>query len=361
MIVLMVSLPLTLLAAFYGYRKLTLSYDYCGPYGQVDSKAGWVLKPNASSCLSLKNHLSGEVFFDTKIYTNQLGFRDIATDRVVPKNAVAVIGDSHTFGYGVNFESSFPYLLSKELQAPTINMGVPAYGSGSVFQLFTKHVNTIEPQVVVYFTQGLWTRSICHASMIEQTLLPCYFIDQKGEAQFTLPTPGLVESAARDHVYPGGYLTSGYRFRDMLFIKPLEIVRTTKRYISTFMFKASGLTVFREELDSAPSSDHVTKILAFELEQYKSLFASTQTTFVLYDSGGNYAKVLTSIQEALGNRFIYLGAESWQKDVADNFLGMPQNEIRVPKDGHFAGGANHLIAKSIANALTQNGVKPRLQ
>ena len=356
MMLLLVALPVMFLAAFYGYRKLTLSYDYCGSYGRVDNEAGWVLKPNVSSCLSLKNHLTGEIFFDTNIYTNQLGFRDIEPNRVVPQNAIAMIGDSWTFGYGVNYESSFPYLVSKELNTPTLNMGVPAYGSGSTFQLFSRHVNTIKPKVVVYFSLGLWTRSICRASMVEQTLLPCYFIDQQNQAQFALPRAGLVELSASRSLYPGGYLTSGYNFRDIFSTKPREILQNLKQYVSAFVFKLSGVAVFQEELDSSPKSEDVAKILAFELEQYKNSLMQTDTTFILYDPYGNYAALLTSIQEALGDRFIYLGAERWRDEVAGKFIDMPAIQVKVPKDGHFAEGANLLIAKSIANALTQNGV-----
>ena len=355
----MVALPLTFLAAFYGYRKLTLSYDYCGSYGQVDNEVGWVLKPNVSSCLSLKNHITGEVFFDTSIYTNQLGFRDIEPSRSAPQHAIAMIGDSWTFGYGVNYEASFPYLISKELDTPTINMGVPAYGSGSTFQLFSRHVETIKPKAVVYLSLGLWARSICRASMVEQTLLPCYFIDQQNQAQFALPPSGLVESSASSHLYPGGYLTSGYKFRDIFLTKPHEILRNFKQSVSAVMFKLFGVVVFQEELDLAPEKEHVAKILAFELEQYKNLLMQHDITFVLYDPYGNYATMLTSIQEALGDRFIYLGAERWQEDVAGKFIDMPQTQVKVPKDGHFAEGANQLIAKSIAKALMRHGVMLR--
>lgn len=356
MILLMISLPLGTVAIYYGYRKLTLSYDYCSSYGQVDDVIGWVLKPNASSCLSLKNHLTKEIFFDTKIYTNELGFRDTAPFREVPKNAITLIGDSWTFGYGVNFESSFPHLLSTELKVPTVNMGVPAYGSGSTFQLFSRHNEKLNPSVVIYFTLGLWARSICHSSLVHQTLLPCYFIDEQGQAQFAIPPHGLIESSVSNRVYPGGYLTSGSDFKAMLLNKPQEILQNLKQYISN-AFKKIGVTIFQYELDLTPKNEHVAKILAYELDQYKKLLVNTDTVFLLYDVNGSYANLVMPIQETLGNRFIYAGVDRWNQDVASKFNNLTQNQIRVPKDGHFAEGANSLIAHSIAKLLTENNIR----
>ena len=108
---------LLLFSGYFAYKKLSLSYDYCNSFGKIDSEIGWVLEKNVNSCLSLSNKISGEVFFDTKIYTNANGFRTDKIDNNVLSSFLA-IGDSWTFGYGVNGDETYPYYLSKLLKEP---------------------------------------------------------------------------------------------------------------------------------------------------------------------------------------------------------------------------------------------------
>jgi hypothetical protein len=353
MIALVIVVPVGAVSGYFLYRKLTFSYDYCEPYGQIDSQTGWRLKSNANSCLKLQNHLTGKVYFDTKIYTNTLGFRSASPQTTLAQTRpIAAIGDSWTFGYGVDYEESFPHFLEKELGVATLNLGVPAYGSGSTLQLFSRHFDTLKPSVVVHFTLGLWTRSICRANEVEKTLLPCFWIDQHGDAQFSLPQVGLVEDAAKEHQYPGGYLTSGYKFREMFFIlKPREIAQSISTYMAAIS-KRIGLTTPLENANSSLSDEHTRKILELELRIYKNILANTDTLFVLDDPRGYYVHSLSEIKQALGRRFIYLGAQEWEADVASRFKDLPDGEVTVPGDGHYAVGANRLIAKSLANALS---------
>jgi hypothetical protein len=352
MIALVIVVPVGAVTGYFLFRKLTFSYDYCEPYGQIDSQIGWRLKPDANSCLKLQNHLTGKVYFDTKIYTNTLGFRSAAPQTTMEQTRpIAVIGDSWTFGYGVDYEESFPHFLEKELGVATLNLGVPAYGSGSTLQLFSRHFDTLKPSVVVHFTLGLWTRSICRADEVEKTLLPCFWVDQQDVAQFSLPRASFVEDAAKEHHYPGGYLTSGYKFREMFFIlKPREIAQSVRTYMAAIS-KRMGLTKPIENANSSLSAEDTKKILELELRLYKNILVNTDTTFVLYDPRGYYMHSLSEIKQALGRRFIYLSAQEWEADVASKFKDLPADEVTVPGDGHYAVGANRLIAKSITNAL----------
>ena len=356
MILIMISLPLGMTAGFYAYRKLTLSYNYCEPYGQIDGEIGWILKPNSVSCLSLKNHLTGDVYFDSTIFTNELGARDKAPNRQIQENSIVFIGDSWTFGYGVNYEQSFPSFVSEDLKVSTINLGVPAYGSGSTYQLFSRHFEKLRPKVVIYFTLGLWTRSICREEQIETTLLPCYFIDSKDEAQIGLPRKGSVDASAQNNVYPGGYLTSGYNFADMIFkLKPKEILNDVRQIGLSFLTRV-GLAQSQDESVVNLSENSVKKILKFELDQYAAKLAHTDTLFVLYDPNGYYVKTTESIQSTLGDRFFYFGADYWSKAVTSQFSNMPIDRVKIPKDGHFTEAANRIIAKSISNVLAERGI-----
>ena len=48
------------------------------------------------------------------------------------------------------------------------NLGVPAYGSGSTYGLFKRHVSKLQPKLVIYLTIGLWERSL-------STVYPVFF------------------------------------------------------------------------------------------------------------------------------------------------------------------------------------------
>ena len=357
MLLVVISVPIALVTGFFVYRKLTFSYDYCEPYGQIDSVIGWTLKPSVASCLSLKNHITGNVFFDTKIYTNTAGFRDQDPSALAPKDAVVLIGDSFTFGYGVDYQQSFPYFLSEDLKIPTINMGVPGYGSGSTYELFSKHQKTLRPKAVVYFTLGLWTRSICSLQQVDDTLVPCFIIDEQGSPQLRTPRPSAVSVAASKYQYPGGYLTSGYKFRDMLFIlKPMELWHGLQSHIGLLLGKI-GFARVEDRAGELLRQDQVKKILAYELNLYKNSFVDEDTVFLLFDPRNYYAQSLDEIKKALGARFIYLGSEAWDAEVFSQFKDLPEKDVKVPGDGHWAEGANRLIAKSMAKRLVEAGVQ----
>ena len=86
--------PLVLIFGYLGARKLTHSYEYCGSYGRIDDRLGWVLAPNQSSCLSLQNRLRGTTYFASTIFTNDEGLRSSASDSQTQLNAFVAVGDS---------------------------------------------------------------------------------------------------------------------------------------------------------------------------------------------------------------------------------------------------------------------------
>jgi hypothetical protein len=54
------------------------------------------------------------------------GFRN--RDTTLDRAELAVVGDSHTYGYNVAFEESFPERLASDAGLRTYNLGVPSYG-----------------------------------------------------------------------------------------------------------------------------------------------------------------------------------------------------------------------------------------
>ncbi len=354
MALLIISVPVVLVGGYLGFRKLTFSYGYCGSYGEFDSELGWRLKPNASSCLSLRNHLTGRVFFDTTIYTNSLGFRDSAPLQHVDNPGVIAIGDSWTFGYGVNYEDTYPHLLSRLTMEPVANMGIPAYGAGSTLLHFSRNISKLRPKAVVYFTAGLWTRSICDSDAPEDTLIPCFRHDRgSGAVELVTPRPGAVDAAIRDRRYPGGSLLTGYDslFSYMIWVKGRQVLNLAVGLLN-------GVTRIRTPTGSTSATPvDIEPILRTELLRYAELARQRNFTFVLFDPKEDYRHAVDDARAAAAGRLIYLGSSEWTR-ISTQMQKLPPERARVPRDGHFGLGANQLIADEVFRALQRGGIYP---
>ena len=342
-----ICIPVVCYFGYFAYKKLTLSYNYCGSYGELDEELGWKLKENTSSCFSGTNYLTGETFFDSKIYTNNLGFRDIGTNRDVPAGAVTAIGDSWTFGYGVNYEETFPYLLSQKINFPVVNMGVPAYGSGSTLLLFERYVNQIRPSTVIYVTHGFWTRSLCFSEeKPTENLVPCFWWnDQSKHVELIKPQPGKVFEQAGKHVHPGGSLTAGYDNLEYFFIiKPLAIMNQIKSKVLAKLTSA-------RKLSGVKRFDATGPVLEYTLRRYARLAKEYGFVFLMIDPANWYKPYLGNARKDFDASIIHIGTSEWEKDIAGPASKLPPQLRLVPKDGHYAIGFNQLIAKKIADAL----------
>ena len=122
------------------------------------------------------------------------------------------------------------------------NLGVPAYGSGSTFGLFKRHVSKLQPKLVIYLTIGLWKRSLSTVYPPDHTddvyspdlrLIPYFYYDQKTDSgQIKFPNPGAVTNSINEGIYPGGSLTAGYNtFNYIWYVKVPQILSMTKTYL----------------------------------------------------------------------------------------------------------------------------------
>jgi hypothetical protein len=339
---------LVMFMAYLGVKKLTFSYGYCGSYGMLDDEVGWRLKPDATSCISLKNHLAGTTYFDTRIYTNNGGFRDAKVGGAVPAHALMTIGDSWTFGYGVDFEESFPYFLSQTLGAPLINAGIPAYGSGSNLLLAARNIEKHRPSVVIYHTRGMHTRSLCSQIQAESTLLPCfYFADRQQRVVLAKPKPGAVAEAAKHNVYPGGSLTAGYDslLRFMLFVRIPEIASELRQ-------RWTAVTGMGHPATPGFDDKNIPAVLQLELMEYRRLSEQYGFAFVLVDPVGTYRNAFVQVFGD-GSRAIYVGAPEWESQVAIPVRSLADKDAWVPMDGHYGREQNRIIGGYLARVLRE--------
>lgn len=138
---LVVSLLLSVLAAE-GLWRLLQSRGH-GPATVYDEVLGWRFKPDTRN-----RHTTED--FDVEVRIDGLGRRRGAAE---PESAerprVVFVGDSLTFGWGVEEEQSFPSRIGRMLAVEVVNLGVTGYGLGQSYLLLRQEGLAMQPAIVV--------------------------------------------------------------------------------------------------------------------------------------------------------------------------------------------------------------------
>jgi hypothetical protein len=352
-----VSIPLASAVGYFIYRKLTYSLEFGEKFGTFDDELGWVLRENATSYIRGRSLLKREVYYDSKVFTNALGFRDRATALTPQPEGIVTIGDSWTFGYCVDFEETYPFYLESLLKLPVSNLGIPAYGSGATYGLFRRHVERLRPKLVVYLALGLADRSIEIERPETSVLIPTFYYDSTTrEVGLLFPEPGAVTRSVAQGIYPGGSLTAGYDTWSYLrYIKLPEIMNTA----SAFYHRGLS-TVVRQpapNLDArrarwAERAKRVDAILGYEMGLYAALMEKHRFAMVVIDGTGRYNGPITRVNQAHAAKITVIPKGEYEARVYRRAeeLRMSDHEKRVPMDGHFGRGTNRLIAELVAAA-----------
>jgi hypothetical protein len=115
---------------------------------RFDRLVGWSLRPNAS-CRSV----DFERDLDYTVEINSLGMRDreITLQKPPGKRRILLIGDSVTFGTGVDAGWRFSDFMQRALgdRVEVINAGVPGWGTDQELIYFENSACRLEPDVVV--------------------------------------------------------------------------------------------------------------------------------------------------------------------------------------------------------------------
>lgn len=158
-----------LLFSEFGLRFYKLNYSTQGKYGkmifQEDEYVGFVLKKN------LRNHVvmpeyGWNFIMDTDSNGNR-GSRPLI-EKAPGEFRILMLGDSFTFGFGVNSDQTFASLLEKKLRRETgmnvnvINAGVPSYGTLQEVRYLKAYAKKLEPDLVIvaFFDNDLWDNVI---------------------------------------------------------------------------------------------------------------------------------------------------------------------------------------------------------
>jgi lysophospholipase L1-like esterase len=130
-------------------------------YGKYDPEIGWVNRENAEGHQRPNPEEPGGL-----ISINGSGFRgrEVTEEKAPSITRVMVFGDSITFGYGLNLEETYPFMLEKRLGEgfEVINASVIGYGMDQQYLLFRREVARYRPDVVIVgFSAGDIFDSAC--------------------------------------------------------------------------------------------------------------------------------------------------------------------------------------------------------
>ncbi len=113
--------------------------------GQIDPQLGWSLKPGATA--------SSKATGTPVRYTiNSLGFRGPETPLEKPAGVfrIVVLGDSHTFGFGIPLEQHFTTILQGYFKnVEVINLGVCGYGVDQMLLRLNRDGWPLKPDLVI--------------------------------------------------------------------------------------------------------------------------------------------------------------------------------------------------------------------
>ena len=134
-----------------GLTLLSLIF-FLGMTVSVDRFYGAFLMPETSSLLfpsySKAEHNTAE--FDLAVQINNLGFRGPNTTIQKQKKRVVVIGDSFTFGWGVEWQQTWVHLLSKAYpELEFLNLGQGGNHPGDYTRISKQAVPMLKPDLVL--------------------------------------------------------------------------------------------------------------------------------------------------------------------------------------------------------------------
>lgn len=162
---------------------------------------GWYHQPGKQT-----SHVTQGDEFSVKI--NSAGMRsdrNYLVDKPVGRKRIAVIGDSFTFGFGVENESTFVSVLEKNLPGyEVLNFGIPGYGIDQMYVLYQTIVTRYSPDMVMLgiFPEDFWraTRAFADSGHAK----PYFFLRGNGELELkNVPVPK--QFALKSNQFPQMY------------------------------------------------------------------------------------------------------------------------------------------------------------
>lgn len=331
---------------WYSWGKLSYAGYACGSFAQLDDQLGWVLKPNATSCIGGRAPFKGGApWFEAAVHTDANGFRSAGTGTQTPTGGVLFVGDSFTFGYGVTFEDSFPGAFEQQTGIPAVTAASPAYGSAQSILLAERWVERLKPRAIVYLDNGFWERSACRGRTRPEAILkPCYWQPPgAATAELVEPPPGRVTALAKWGVLPGGMVGAG-EITWTYFLVSRPIAQVTQGLARFGLVPGQANDFFAVGVD--------TKVMrSAVLDHLARLGRRAGVPVLVLDPAGQYAPWRGALPAGL----TMVTDTAWNDHVSRPSEALTPDDLRVPNDGHYGPGLNRLVAGLITKELAAAG------
>jgi hypothetical protein len=148
------------LGLYEGYLKIhpsgELHRETSSGFWTSDPELGYAIVPGPRTGTEKLTGADGSVIYNVKYTIDQFGLRTVFSgdSRAADDKPILFVGDSFTFGVGVNDEETLPQQYSKISGRRVINFGVSGYGAHQVLrELETdrpRAVNPHDPLAIVY-------------------------------------------------------------------------------------------------------------------------------------------------------------------------------------------------------------------
>jgi hypothetical protein len=149
------------------YLRIAGSDELTPGMSLTDPTLGWRLQPDWKG-----RHAHHD--FDVAYSINAWGFRGLdARDHRPPARSIAIVGDSFTFGIGVNDDEVFTQLLNRRLLGShrVYNFSVPGYSTDQELLLAERQILGTRPDVlvlVVYLANDLFDNQLTMPLQVRQ-------------------------------------------------------------------------------------------------------------------------------------------------------------------------------------------------
>jgi lysophospholipase L1-like esterase len=293
-----------------------------------DRLLGWSPLPGART----RMRSPGE--FDVEVRINAQGFRADREYSPVPPPGVSrivAVGDSFTFGNGVEVHESFPSLLERRLPATeVINLGVPGYGVDQQLLMLESRGLRFRPDVVLL---GLHTPDIFRNTKLFHGRYgkPLFRLGPEGRLTLTnvpVPPPGAPRAPR-----PSGLLDRSRLFQ-MLWVR-------LERHGFGDVWEVTEGILRRME---AVSEGAGARLLVLLLPPQYAVYGSRLERLSQRHTTDCIAEILRE------NRIEHLDLTPALAAQAEK---EPGELLFYRKDGHFTPAGNEVIAREAARALAR--------
>jgi hypothetical protein len=311
-LILVGELSLFLKARILAQDKILGSYNY--QYFIPDPDLGYKITPKDKIYTSIKT--SGDkVIYDVSYHIDKNGFR--ITPQIKPNQECTwFVGDSFTFGEGVNDNQSLPWLWAEHKHVNTVNFGIHGYGPHQVLRV----LELSETQK--------YTEQYCRPNTIFLQLLPEHILRASGVSNWDKNGPWY-DLDPHGHLYLKGKFSDKPNVNQNIYLQKSYIIK----YIESKITPPAHITPHHWAVYKK-----IIQAIKLQADQMQADFILLLWDMNPSGSPALYLKETTEILNNLNIKYI----------LASSLLGSdlkPENYF-IPQDGHPNFKAYQMIAAS---------------